>query len=262
LRVNPVKGRKDVLVDEEGRSMRMTKMLGLMLALGLGALPINAQEVDGRLARIRAQLPEAAVQQIEAQIAQAREQGLPVEPLLDKAVEGIAKQVPGDRIVGAVGSLAVELGQARALLADGEPPAADVSAVADALRRGVPESAVQRIAGSAGEDEPVALAVHTLGDLMDRGVPVDQAVTVLEVWRARGAQVGELRQLPAAVERLIRQGVLPEQAAAAVAGAMRGATPNAMGDAEGKGQGPPIPPGSGPPSGKGKGAPGGGGSGG
>lgn len=239
--------------------MRMTKMLGLMLALGLGALPADAQEVDGRLARIRAQLSEAAVQQIEARITEARQQGLPVEPLLDKAVEGIAKGVPGDRIAGAVGALATELGRARSLLGNGAPPtAADVSAVADALRRGVPEAAVQRIAGSADPDEPLALAIHTLGDLMDRGVPADQALTVLEVWRARGARVGELRELPAAVERLIRQGVLPEQAAAAVAGAMRGATPNAIGDTQGKGQGPPIPPGSGPPAGKGKGMPEGG----
>ncbi|NIQ52824.1 MAG: hypothetical protein GWN71_05010, partial [Gammaproteobacteria bacterium] len=57
--------------------MRMTKILGLLLALGLAALPATAQEVDGRLARIRAQLPEAAVQQIEARIEGAREQGLP-----------------------------------------------------------------------------------------------------------------------------------------------------------------------------------------
>ncbi|NIP78391.1 MAG: hypothetical protein GWM90_03985, partial [Gemmatimonadetes bacterium] len=55
----------------------MTKILGLLLALGLAALPATAQEVDGRLARIRAQLPEAAVQQIEARIEGAREQGLP-----------------------------------------------------------------------------------------------------------------------------------------------------------------------------------------
>lgn len=235
--------------------MRMTKILGLLLALGLAALPATAQEVDGRLARIRAQLPEAAVQQIEARIEGAREQGLPVEPLLDKAVEGLAKQVPGDRIADAVSALAMELGRARTLLEDGAaPPPTDIAAVADALRRGVPESAVRQVAEPAGDGEPVALAIHTLGDLMDRGVPADEALAVLSAWRAGGARTEDLRSLPAAVERLIRQGVLPGQAAAAVAGAMRGGGPGATGQPQGAAQGrPPIPPGSGPPSNRGRG---------
>lgn len=243
--------------------MRMRTILGLTLALGLGTLPVAAQEVDGRLARIRSELPAPAVQQIEELIASAQEQGLPVEPLLDKAVEGIAKRVPGDRIAGAVDDLAVELARARTLLANGVVPApTDVAAVADALRRGVPETAIRAIAHPAEADAPgqqVALAVHTLGDLMDRGVPSDQALAVLEAWSGRGRDVEELRQLPVAVERLIRQGVLPGQAAAAVAGAMRGGAPGVMGTGQGQGQGqgmqgqPPIPPGAGPPAGKGKG---------
>lgn len=221
----------------------------------LVALPLAAQDVDPRMERIRAQLPEAAVEQIEARIQNARAQGLPVEPLLDKAVEGIAKRVPPPRIAGAVDQLAQDLGRAHALLVDGVPPAAtDVAAVADAMRRGVPEQAIERIARGGQPEEPVAAAVHTLGDLMDRGVPADQAVAVLEAWRGRGAQREELRELPGAVERLIRQGVLPGQAAAAVANAMRGGPPEGRGpgNAPGMQGGPPIPPGTGPPTDKGR----------
>src|SRR5690606_19942800 len=99
----------------------------------------------------------------------------------------------GERIAGAVGMLAGELARARTLLRDGAPPApADVAAVADALRRGVPEPAVRRLAERAGGDEPVALAVHTLGDLIDRGVPAHQALSVIEAWRGRGARADEL----------------------------------------------------------------------
>lgn len=245
-------------------------LLGIPLVVA-AALPAVAQQtVDARLTRIRAELPAAAVAQIETQLQQAMERGLPVEPLLDKAVEGIAKGVPGNRIAGAVTQLTGQLGQARALLGNGAPPAAvDVAAVADALRRGVPEHAVRRIHERATPGEAVAMAVHTVGDLMDQGVPVEQALGVLEAWRARGGKAAELRELPAAVERLIRKGTLPAQAAAAVTGAMqRGAPPGLSGGHPGQGMGgppngPPIPPGAGPPDdrgkGKGKGKPPGGG---
>jgi hypothetical protein len=239
---------------------RMTTTLTLCALLALGVPPAAAQQPDGRLDRIRTSLPAPAVEQIEAQLARAREAGLPVEPLLDKAVEGIAKRVPDDLIVSALTRLSGELERARGLLGDGVPPApADVSAVADALRRGVPEAAVQRVAQRAGPEEPVALAIHTVGDLIDQGVPANEALAVLEAWRGRGARPDELRELPAAIERLIRQGVMPAQAAATVTGAMQaGGPPGAVGQPGGPGMGgspsgPPIPPGTGPPSERGRG---------
>ncbi|MFO7892588.1 MAG: hypothetical protein R6U63_02540 [Longimicrobiales bacterium] len=250
------------------KSARHGLWVGVIVALVMAVVPVSAQEADPRLERIRAELPREAMEQIEARIAAARAEGLPTEPLLDKAVEGIAKHVPAPRIAGAIDRLAQELGRARTLLEDGVPPApTDVAAVADAMRRGVPDPAIERVAERAGPGEPVALAVHTLGDLMDRGVPVEQAVAVMEAWRGRGARREELQDLPDAVDRLMRQGVLPGQAAAAVANAMRGGPPGpGQGPAGGQPPGmimqgaPPIPPGSGPPSGRGKGSgnPGGG----
>lgn len=234
---------------------------GAVLALAAAVVPLAAQEGDPRLDRIRAELPEPAAEQIQARIEEARTAGLPVEALLDKAVEGIAKRIPAPRIAGAVDQLAQELERARDLLRDGVPaPPTDVAAVADAMRRGVPESAIRRLAERAGPEEPTALAVHTMGDLMDRGVPADQAVAVLEAWRGRGARRTELRELSGAVERLIQQGVLPGQAAAAVADHMRRAAGQGPGPGPGGGQGPgmmmegtpPIPPGTGPPEDRGK----------
>ena len=122
------------------------------------------------------------------------------------------------------------------------------------MRRGVPEEAIQTLAEGADPEDPVALAVHTLGDLMDRGVPVDQAVSVLQAWQSRGARPEELRALPSAVDRLMRQGVLPAQAAAAVANAMREGPPGSGEPLNGQAPGiqleggPPIGPGADPPS--------------
>lgn len=234
---------------------------GVLLALVVAVTPVTAQDqgpdqdVDPRLERIRAELPGPALEQIETRIAAARSAGLPVEPLLDKAVEGIAKNIPAALIAGAIDQLGEDLGRARELLADGVPPApADVAAVADAMRRGVPEEAIQELTEGADPEDPVALAVHTLGDLMDRGVPVDQAVSVLEAWQSRGARPEELRALPAAVDRLMRQGVLPGQAAAAVANAMREGPPGSGEPRDGQAPGiqmeggPPVGPGADPPS--------------
>lgn len=239
----------------------MGLLVGLGLTLGPMAVPAAAQEgVDARLERIRAQLPSTAMERIEIQLQQAMERGLPVEPILDKALEGMAKRVPADRIAGAVVQLTTQLGQARDLLGEGAPPAAtDITAVADAIRRGVPEQAVRRIAGGAAGGEPLAMAVHTVGDLLDQGVPVEEALAAVEAWRAGGGEARQLRELPAAVERLIRQGTLPAHAAAAVTRAMGGAAPGMPGQRPG-GQpgagppdGPPIPPGAGPPDERGKG---------
>lgn len=235
---------------ETGRITVLLLTVGLALSVG----PATGQQApDPRLERIRAELPAAAVQQIERQLQRARDQRLPLEPLLDKAVEGMAKGVAGARIAGAVAQLGTQLGEARGLLGTGAtPPAADITAVADALRRGVPDHAIRRIAERAGPDGLIALEVHAVGDLMDRGVPAEQALAAVEAWRARGDGPAGLRELPAAVERLIRQGTLPAHAAAAVTGAIHaygppGLTGQHPGAGVGRGNdGPPIPPGTGP----------------
>ena len=90
-------------------------------------------------------------------------------------------------------------------------------------------------------------------------VPGDRALALLAAWSRRGADPGELRELPAAVERLIRSGTLPAQAAITVTAAITGnpgdaATVSGKSDmAPGhlKGDRPPVSPGAGPPPGKG-----------
>jgi len=223
---------------------------------------VHAQDA-AKYERARATFAGEDARAFERLLAQARQQGLPADPLLDKALEGAAKGVPPGRVLAVLEELAAGLTRARGLLTasglDPNPP--DVAAVADGLRRGVPEHAVRALGAGAQPGEPVALAVHTLADLLDRGVPVTVALDVLTAWRGQGAQTADLAELPAAVERLMRQGVLPSQAAQAVAAAMRaGRGPGAAGPpdgfppARGRGQsadGPPIPPGAGPPHEKG-----------
>ncbi len=239
------------------------KMSILRVAFGTIAMAALAGQLSAQepaMERIRAALPPDQVRAVEQVLARAREQNLPTEPLMEKALEGVAKHAPPLLIVQALNQLSRQLGEARGLLSNGAPPTADeVAAVADALRRGVPANAVRTLHEQARPGEPVALAVHTLGDLLDRGVPVAAALDVLKAWRDQGANADQLRDIPAAVDGMVRRGEMPGEAAATLASGMRAGQPaGAMGargnvPAAGKGQPgmngrPPVPPGSGPPS--------------
>src|SRR2546426_3660286 len=74
--------------------------LGVALALaGCLALPLAAQSVRGRL---EGRIPSAAIPAVDSLIQLAAQEGLPTEPLVQKALEGGAKQVAASRIVAAV----------------------------------------------------------------------------------------------------------------------------------------------------------------
>jgi hypothetical protein len=251
--------------------IRSRLYLTLFLALGVGTSPMLVRDLaaqsEARIARAKAALPAEAARELERALSHARSQGIPTAPLVDKVLEGTAKGIPADRILAVVHDLSRELERATELLTvDGPAPVADIVAVSDALRRGVPAEAVRSLR-SGRPQEPIALAVHTLADLLDRGVPVDNALDVLGAWHSQGARLDQLRDIPAAVERLIREGALPAQAATAVATTVRGGQGPAGGgppgvvNARSKANGPPnVPPGLGKGNnkGKGKGPPGGG----
>ena len=200
---------------------RIRMMVTALLLAAAGAGAADAQESG--FARARAALTGNAGVRFEETVRNARANGLPTEPLIAKALEGVAKGVPADRVAVAVRQLAVSLGHANALLRiDGRAAAAaDIEATADALQRGLPENAVRSLRADARPDESIALSVHALADLHQRGVPVAVGLDVIGAWRGRGADPQRLAEIPAAVERLVRQGVLPAQAGAAVAGGLR-----------------------------------------
>jgi hypothetical protein len=243
------------------------KMRGRTALFLLFALPNVLAAQDVRLERIRqAYSPEAAAQ-IENIVTEAEAAGVPVEPLLDKALEGAAKGVPAARVVAAVASYSQRLAESRALVGPGYD-AASVVAGADALRRGVTPGTVQSLAGANPEDLAVPLVV--LGDLVDAGVPVDQAFAVVQEALTKGHGPEEMLAIPGTVRRLMRQGQSASDAAGSVGNAIgRGRFGEMLGPPGQAGasppKGPPVPPGSGPPDhagpkkekGKGKPPPGG-----
>ncbi len=216
------------------------------------AVPAVLLAQDGKLDRVRAVYPTDAAERIAELVEAARGEGVPADPILDKALEGAAKRVPPDRVLAALSALHDRLRTASELIGPARPDASAVVATSDALRRGVPPETIRRLATDRPDDLTVPMVV--LGDLVDAGVPVDQAYVVLQDVLARGAAGDQLLAVPAAVRRLIREGRLPDQAVDAVRSALQKGGLPALGipvGGVGPPNGPPVPPGAGPPEGKG-----------
>jgi hypothetical protein len=138
-------------------------------------------------------------------VVDAARQGLPVEPLVARALAGVELGAPPARVAGAVRALAGRLVAARDALAP-SAGAAEVTAGADALAVGVPAAVlrdVRRLA--AGRSAAVALGV--LAQLVSRGVPPARAAEAVTALVRRGARPGQLAALDAAVQADVAAGV-------------------------------------------------------
>ena len=148
--------------------MRLHSLTGPVLALL--AAPIMLMGQDARLERLDADTRARVVVLVDS----ARAAGLPVEPLIDKALEGASKRATGDRIVAAVRHLAAGLATARGAL--GTATVAELDAAASALRAGATPATLTRLRATRGRhDLTVPLAV--LSDLVARGIPADSAAS-------------------------------------------------------------------------------------
>jgi hypothetical protein len=177
------------------------------VSLAAGLLAPRAAAQDPRLERRLDPDTRAAV---DAVIDSARFAGLPVESLVDRALEGASKHAVPARILAAVRRLAAELGIARDALGAASS-SAELEAGASALRAGVRPTDLILLRQRRPRSLTVALA--TLTDLVASGVPADSAtVAVLALApSARDDQIVEFRR---AVERDIALGAPPAAAAA------------------------------------------------
>lgn len=179
--------------------------------------PLWAQQQDAR-ARIERAFPADAAARIEAVVEEAAREGIPSEPLYDKALEGAAKRVPPPRVVDALTEYAGRLGRARDLVGP-EVGTPWMVAGADALRRGVTPGAVRDVVRESRARSPMALVV--LGDLVETGVREGRALDLVRQAIAGGPRDDDLLAVPAALRRLVRQGDTTPEAARRILRALR-----------------------------------------
>ena len=217
------------------------RILVVSVLMALGVAPLGAQE--SARSRAREALPPEVFQGIEALAAQVAPEGVPSDPLFNKALEGLAKRVPSDRLLPAVNAYANRLREARGALGENATGPL-VVAGADALQRGVEAETLRRLGsgGHPGEGQgrgPSPMAVLVLADLVEAGVPADRALGVLEEALRQRTREHEMLGLTGRVRQLMRQGHSPHEAAEQVRRALQRGRGGGM-------MGPPVPPGSEP----------------
>jgi hypothetical protein len=205
--------------------------LTLLVMTVVGSAGLSGQE--SAMARAQRTLPPEVFANLATLASELSASGIPDGPLFNKALEGMAKRVPIERLMPAVRAYAGRLGQARgALGATASVPL--LVAGADAIRRGVPSDALRALPS----DRPRSpVAVLVLAELLESGVPTDRALAVLRQAMEQRTRDARMLDIPVRVRTLIRSGVPPQEAIDRVRRAMRN-------DRGGR-VGPAVPPGDG-----------------
>jgi len=138
-----------------------------------GLLAARAAGQDPRLERLDPETRAA----VAALVDSARQSGVPAEALIDRALEGAAKQAPAPRIVAAVTTLLGNLREARAALG-ASATAPELEAGASAIHLGVPAAALTRLR-AVRPRQPLTIALSVMADLTARGVPADSAAAAV-----------------------------------------------------------------------------------
>jgi hypothetical protein len=148
----------------------MLRVSALLLLIYAIWPPSATRAQDPRLAT---RLDSVTRIRVEAVLGSARAEGLPTEPLVQKALEGSSKGAAGPRIVVAVGTMLADLRHARQALGDAAGSDELLAAVA-ALRAGatpVMVGEIRRVGPLGG----VAVPLAVFADLVSYGMTTDAA---------------------------------------------------------------------------------------
>ena len=195
----------------------------VLLAVAPGALA--AQDVAARLdGRVSPEVRQAVVKIV----TDAAARGLPVDPLVEKAIEGGAKAVPADRVIAAVRTIAGRLGEAMNALHEGgiaAPSGEVVAGGADAINAGLTNTNVRDLARASRPPYDPALTLRVAATLAALGVPANKATQLVEDAIRAGRSPADLLALPAQVQAGIGSGATPAQAAEGLARAAAAGRP-------------------------------------
>jgi hypothetical protein len=170
---------------------------------------LGAQQ-ETRIISIRDDATRSVVME---QLTIAKERGLPpgaMEPLMAKALEGVAKNASSKSIRAAMDALQKRLRKANGLLAPSASPD-ELSAGADALSVGVPERTLKQMRAAAPR-RSIAVELGVLTELVARNVPTAKATKMILDLIARGATGAQLTAMNTAVQNDVAAGLTPEAA--------------------------------------------------
>jgi hypothetical protein len=214
----------------------------VLVTLPLSLLAPQQQGGAGIAARLVGRVsPEVAALVVELGTA-ASARGLPVDPLIQKAIEGGAKGVPSERVAAAVRLVVLELDTAAAALREGGVVSDTLVIAAGefAITAGLSGNDITALARTGASAAALTVGLRVAGTLSAMGVPTAETIGLISIKLRSGEPAGDLLLVPAQVQAEVARGVTPAQAAAgleraAAAQARRGPPP-------GRGTPPPHPP--------------------
>ncbi len=195
------------------RHIAFALLVGVVAAAGLRAQEGVAARLAGRVSLEVA----SAVQEL---AAAAAARGLPVEPLVEKAIEGGAKGVSAERIVAGVKALAAQLDEgASALRSAGvaAPDADAVEAAAYTLNAGLSRRQLEQLVRASVPPYAPTGTLRVAGTLAALGVPAKETVELVEQAIKAGRAPGDLFELPSQVRAGMARGASAQAAAAGLA---------------------------------------------
>jgi hypothetical protein len=171
------------------------------------ATPGAATTIASAVARLEGIADPRVRRAVADVLADADRRGLPLEPLVAKALEGVEKEAPPPRIEAAVRGMALRLATSRDALqpAVGER---EIAAGADALALGVPAETLRSFRGLSRR-RSTAVALGVLAQLVSRGVPVPEATRAVGRLLQRRASDGQLLAMGQEVQRDLAGGTSP-----------------------------------------------------
>jgi energy-converting hydrogenase Eha subunit A len=213
-----------------------------LVTLPLSLLGMPQQGGAGIAARLAGRVsPEVAALVLELGTA-ASARGLPVDPLIQKAIEGGAKGVPSARVAAAVRLVVLELDTAAAALREGGVvfDTLVIAAGEFAITAGLSGKDITALARTGASAAALTVGLRVAGTLSAMGVPTAETIGLISIKLRSGEPASDLLLVPAQVQAEVARGVTPAQAAAgleraAAAQARRGPPP-------GRGTPPPHPP--------------------
>jgi len=204
------------------------RTIGLALTLVLGSTLTGALSAQDVRAQLEGRVSPEVQRAVRGIAADAAARGLPVDPLVQKAIEGAAKGVLADRVIAAVRALAGRLGEAREAVRAGgvAAPRGDVvEGGADALNAGISGRQVSDLVRVSQPPYDPALTLQVAATLAALGVPPKQALELVQGMISAGRSPSDLLGLPGQVQAGVANGATPAQAAAGLARAAGGTPP-------------------------------------
>jgi len=191
----------------------------VLCVVALAVTALDAQQtIAGRLSgRVS---PEIATLVQELGSAAAH-RGLPVDPLIQKAIEGSAKTIPSDRVGTAVRLVVDQLDTAAAALRNAglatPLDTVEIAAGAFAITAGLRGRDITEIARTGRPTAEVIVGLRVAGTLAAIGVPPSETVTLVSASLRGRRGAGDLLTLPGQVQTEMARGATPAQAAAGLA---------------------------------------------